>query len=188
MQTVASFWRLPGMTATKSSILLPSTFTRSTQNVIMKKVLFISIIVLLGTGLFSGCKNDKDQTYLYAIGIDGYAYDGSTLLGPMLYLESLGIAKSLSLFRQTNRMPISRPLSGSARKWARSMRLRSRRTATRFMSVMSCRLWVRNKRRFRRKNSGKNRDVFYCGSSARKIKMLFDFPCRTPVIILYYKR
>lgn len=63
----------------------------------MKKVLFISIIVLLGTGLFSGCKNDKDQTYLYAIGIDGYAYDGSTLLGPMLYLESLGIAKSLSI-------------------------------------------------------------------------------------------
>ena len=88
---------ITGMTATKSSILLPSTFTRSTQNVIMKKVLFISIIVLLGTGLFSGCKNDKDQTYLYAIGIDGYAYDGSTLLGPMLYLESLGIAKSLSI-------------------------------------------------------------------------------------------
>ena len=88
---------ITGMTATKSSILLPSTFTRSTQTVIMKKVLFISIIVLLGTGLFSGCKNDKDQTYLYAIGIDGYAYDGSTLLGPMLYLESLGIAKSLSI-------------------------------------------------------------------------------------------
>ena len=63
----------------------------------MKKVLFISIIALLGTGLFSGCKNDKDQTYLYAIGIDGYEYDGSTLLGPMLYLESLGIAKSLSI-------------------------------------------------------------------------------------------
>ena len=178
---------ITGMTATKSSILLPSTFTRSTQNVIMKKVLFISIIVLLGTGLFSGCKNDKDQTYLYAIGIDGYAYDGSTLLGPMLYLESLGIAKSLSIV-STDQQDADKPLSGSMRKWARSMRLRSRRTATRFMSVMSCRLWVRNKRRFRRKNSGKNRDVFYCGSSARKIEQHLDFPCRTPVIILYYKR
>ena len=82
--------------------------------------------------------------------------------------------KVCPLFRQTNRMPISRPLSGSARKWARSMRLRSRRTATRFMSVMSCRLWVRNKRRFRRKNSGKNRDVFYCGSSARNDSFLLS--------------
>ena len=97
--------------------LLPSTFTRSTQNVIMKKVLFISIIVLLGTGLFSGCKNDKDQTYLYAIGIDGYAYDGSTLLGPMLYLESLGIAKSLSIdVYKRQAMCRSRSSSGSAVK------------------------------------------------------------------------
>lgn len=66
----------------------------------MKKALFISIIALLGTGLFSGCENDKDQTYLYVIGINGYEYDGSTLLGPMFYLESLGIAKSLSIIAE----------------------------------------------------------------------------------------
>ena len=153
----------------------------------MKKVLFISIIVLLGTGLFSGCKNDKDQTYLYAIGIDGYAYDGSTLLGPMLYLESLGIAKSLSIVstdqQDADKQAIVRFDAEMGKIDAATLASYGNTVYVRYVL-----LWVRNKRRFRRKNSGKNRDVFYCGSSARKIKMLLDFPCRTPVIILYYKR
>ena len=134
----------------------------------MKKVLFISIIVLLGTGLFSGCKNDKDQTYLYAIGIDGYAYDGSTLLGPMLYLESLGIAKSLSIVstdqQDADKQAIVRFDAEMGKIDAATLASYGNTVYVRYV----LQTFGRNKRRFRRKNSGKNRDVFYCRSSARK--------------------
>lgn len=154
----------------------------------MKKVLFISIIVLLGTGLFSGCKNDKDQTYLYAIGIDGYAYDGSTLLGPMLYLESLGIAKSLSIVstdqQDADKQAIVRFDAEMGKIDAATLASYGNTVYVRYV----LQTLGEEQTTIQEKEFGQNRDVFYCGSSARKIKMLFDFPCRTPVIILYYKR
>ncbi len=67
----------------------------------MKRIFLICVIALLSISLFSGCSDDKDQTYLYSVGIDGYRYDGPTLLGPMLYLQSLNIARSLSVVSDT---------------------------------------------------------------------------------------
>lgn len=144
----------------------------------MKKVLFISIIVLLGTGLFSGCKNDKDQTYLYAIGIDGYAYDGSTLLGPMLYLESLGIAKSLSIVstdqQDADKQAIVRFDAEMGKIDAATLASYGNTVYVRYV----LQTLGEEQTTLQEKEFGKNRDVFYCGSSARKIKMLLDFPCQ----------
>lgn len=65
----------------------------------MKKVLFYSLLLLVGITSFSSCSDDDDNNkdYRFVISIDGFEYSGGSLFGPMLYLESLQIRSDLTL-------------------------------------------------------------------------------------------
>ena len=66
----------------------------------MKRFWCLCVVLVLLVG--SGCTNEKVEVYPYFIGIDEYC-SGSSLIGPMLYLQSLGIPDQFTVETQDDR-------------------------------------------------------------------------------------
>ena len=66
----------------------------------MKRFWCLCVVLMLFVG--SGCTDEKGQVYPYFIGIDEYR-SGSSLVGPMLYLQSLGIQDQFTVETQDDR-------------------------------------------------------------------------------------
>ena len=66
----------------------------------MKRFWCLCVVLVLLVG--SGCTNEKVEVYPYFIGIDEYR-SGSSLIGPMLYLQSLGIQDQFTVETQDDR-------------------------------------------------------------------------------------
>ena len=66
----------------------------------MKRFWCLCVVLMLFVGY--GCTDEKGQVYPYFIGIDEYR-SGSSLVGPMLYLQSLGIQDQFTVETQDDR-------------------------------------------------------------------------------------
>lgn len=78
----------------------------------MKKLDFRRWFLFLCTGLFSvltfaGCTDDKEQDYLYSIGITQYQHtgigSGAGMLEPLTYLSSLNIAENFTVTSESRK-------------------------------------------------------------------------------------